>query len=276
MTTNTCDYSQKSACVKSALLDFTSGIIFRSASKAIRLLPRHPIIASAAFPRSTRSACVKSAFTLAEVLITLVIIGIIAAITVPMIIQNHKKVEVSAKLKKMYSNVINAVKLAETEQGMPITEWDWNNYRCDTNEKCQYIFKNYYGKYLIYDKIDDNASYFYDNDDNISDENFNAGIPTFSVYLNDGSILSVTCEYSDCLYFDVNGEKGPNMLGRDVFEYDLVSNKIGEVFSDCDTDVTRQELIESCKTGKNGGRYSCSCLVRRDGFEFKDDYPLRL
>ena len=38
-------------------------------------------------------------FTLSEVLITLVVIGIIAAITVPVIMANHKKTEASSKLK---------------------------------------------------------------------------------------------------------------------------------------------------------------------------------
>lgn len=56
-------------------------------------------------------------FTLAEVLITLVIIGGIAAMTIPTVIQNTKKQEYYAKLKKNYSVVINALKLAQAHEG---------------------------------------------------------------------------------------------------------------------------------------------------------------
>ena len=41
----------------------------------------------------------KPAFTLAEVLITLGIIGVVASMTIPTLIQNHKKTEVVSKLK---------------------------------------------------------------------------------------------------------------------------------------------------------------------------------
>ena len=43
----------------------------------------------------------KRAFTLAEVLITLAIIGIVAAITIPGLVQSYKKTEYSTKLKKL-------------------------------------------------------------------------------------------------------------------------------------------------------------------------------
>ena len=42
---------------------------------------------------------INEGFTLSEVLITLVIIGIIAAVTVPVIMANYKKAETAAKLK---------------------------------------------------------------------------------------------------------------------------------------------------------------------------------
>ena len=64
----------------------------------------------------------KKGFTLSEVLITLVIIGIIAGLTVPVLIQHHKRVQTAAKLKKTYSAIAQAVKLAETEHGVPSYE----------------------------------------------------------------------------------------------------------------------------------------------------------
>ena len=37
--------------------------------------------------------------------------------------QNHKRTETAARLKKIYSSLSQAIKLAETEQGAPISEW---------------------------------------------------------------------------------------------------------------------------------------------------------
>lgn len=60
----------------------------------------------------------KAAFTLAEVLITLGIIGIVAAMTIPTLITRYQKREVATKLKATYSTIANALKLAEEEMGI--------------------------------------------------------------------------------------------------------------------------------------------------------------
>lgn len=52
---------------------------------------------------SGRFCLCKYAFTLAEVLITLGIIGIVAAMTLPTLVQNHKNAELQTGLKKAYS-----------------------------------------------------------------------------------------------------------------------------------------------------------------------------
>lgn len=52
-----------------------------------------------------------NAFTLAEVLITLGIIGIVAAMTLPAIIQNYQKMVLKSQFKKAYSSFYTAVKV---------------------------------------------------------------------------------------------------------------------------------------------------------------------
>lgn len=56
-------------------------------------------------------------FTLAEVLITLGIIGIVAAMTLPTLIQNYKNRVVETRLKKFYSTMNQAVLMAEAQYG---------------------------------------------------------------------------------------------------------------------------------------------------------------
>lgn len=74
------------------------------------------------------------AFTLAEILITLGIIGIIAAMTLPAIIQKHKRTIVETRLEKFYSAINQAIKISELKNGDKI-HWEpkdtddfWNNY----------------------------------------------------------------------------------------------------------------------------------------------------
>ncbi len=64
----------------------------------------------------------KKGFTLAEILITLGIIGIIAAMVLPGIIENTKERQTVVKLKKSYSVIQNAVQKTIAENG-ELDEW---------------------------------------------------------------------------------------------------------------------------------------------------------
>ncbi len=58
-----------------------------------------------------------AAFTLAEALITLGIIGIIATLTMPALIQNYQRHVIEVRLKKFYSTFNQAILSAETQYG---------------------------------------------------------------------------------------------------------------------------------------------------------------
>ena len=59
----------------------------------------------------------KYGFTLAEVLVTLGVIGIVAALTMPTLMANHQKTVQKAQFKKAYSLFYNAVMQAQAELG---------------------------------------------------------------------------------------------------------------------------------------------------------------
>ena len=80
----------------------------------------------------------KKGFTLAEVLITLTIIGVIAAITIPNLMQSYKKHQVEVGIKEAYSILSNAIKLSESENGSMNT-WDYSCNHCNRFYN-QYIF----------------------------------------------------------------------------------------------------------------------------------------
>lgn len=71
------------------------------------------------------------AFTLAETLVTLGIIGVVASMTLPDIIQNYQKMVLKNQFKKTYSTFFTALRSAQANLGYPI--------------KCSYWVSNPYG-----------------------------------------------------------------------------------------------------------------------------------
>ena len=64
------------------------------------------------------------AFTLAEVLITLGIIGVVAAITIPTLITNYQKRQTALGVKKAYTELNQIVRMATADYGDP-SGWDY-------------------------------------------------------------------------------------------------------------------------------------------------------
>ena len=90
----------------------------------------------------------KRAFTLAEVLITIGVIGIVAALTMPSLIQNHQKKVVAVRLEKFYSMFNQALFMSVVENGdmsswtFPVNYYDWEG-------SCTF-FNTYLKKYMQY------------------------------------------------------------------------------------------------------------------------------
>ncbi len=238
-------------------------------------------------------------FTLAEVLIALVIIGIIAAITVPVIMQNHKKVEYASKLKKFYSTMNNALRLAETEQGMSAYEWDLSGTEKESFSK---YFQNYIScKWGTLLATGDNGAYGYDQIIDPETDDKSSGDKLDTCFLNDGTFFSM---YKDTggldngivFIFDLNGLKKPNSSGRDQFYFGIggigngeepIKNLLCNGFTPIGIDACMGTIDPSkysslsrdltLKYFKNNSLYYVAAyLLFIDGWEFKDDYPLRL
>lgn len=78
-----------------------------------------------------------SAFTLAELLITLGIIGIVAAMTLPSLMQKQQKLETTARLKKFYSGMNQAILAAQSIHG-DSKYWAKSEYILDENGNYDY------------------------------------------------------------------------------------------------------------------------------------------
>lgn len=74
------------------------------------------------------------AFTLAEVLITLAIIGVVAALTIPAVVQKHKEQVTVTRVKKAYSALNQAYRMAMIDYG-PLNNWGLAETTGETNDE---------------------------------------------------------------------------------------------------------------------------------------------
>ena len=101
-------------------------------------------------------------FTLAEVLITLAIIGVVAAMTLPTLIQNQQKRSLEVATQKFYSNMSQAVKKYMADEGVddlrntPLT-WSYDGGSQEdydaSYEKAQKACEEFVQKYLKVVKV---------------------------------------------------------------------------------------------------------------------------
>lgn len=181
-------------------------------------------------------------FTLSEVLITLVIIGVIAAITVPNIIATTQKQEFVTGLKKANSVLQQSLYRITMNNGYARGDYsyliDQNNtfyhqfekevsviHKCTDKEECN---KVYIGKRRGLDNTDLTSQFAHlgllglTTSDGIqyaiSWNNMQLGLSDEdyeNIYKNGSIVISV----------DVNGERKPNKLGLDCFQFVLLDGK---------------------------------------------------
>lgn len=202
----------------------------------------------------------KYGFTLAEVLITLGIIGIVAAMTLPTVIGNSKRAETTARLKKFNSIIPQALLMSENDNG-PIDDWVEPGVNNIDNEK---FFDQYLGPYLKYQ------------DKKFTPVSDTATRNELSIYLADGSKFSFTKGNCIDVIYDTNGDQKPNMSAIDRFTFLICGKNSSEWINgrnfgpySSTTNKTRELKLNACKRER---RY-CSGLLEYDNWEFKKDYP---
>lgn len=163
------------------------------------------------------------AFTLAEVLITLGIIGVVAALTLPAIIQKNNKKSLEVAFKKSYANFYNAYNKARINDP-PL--WDSENITNPYPELAKVIYAEY--KYIKNINTTDNAKYI----KNVKTYTLKKGkMPECNqIFRNEGSIItpdgSAVSISQNCgtnwVVLDTNGiYKGPNAYGHDLFVFNI-------------------------------------------------------
>ena len=189
----------------------------------------------------SRLAAKKSAFTLAEVLITLGIIGVVAAVTLPTLVANYQKQVWVNQLKKTYTTLnegykqmaasegCTTLRCADISEDWPITNFDFTKVK--TKEKFVKTFKL---ENVYVDDMPNNSIYNYkikavsgevDEEEEEEESSFSDNF-----VMNDGAGLVGTTSNGEIISFmgslvgpliivDINGLKSPNTVGRDIFVF---------------------------------------------------------
>lgn len=238
-------------------------------------------------------------FSLAEVLITLGVIGVVAAMTLPTLIQNYQKQATVTQLKKAYSEFTQALQKAEAEHGLMET-WDFKDFD-SALDRAMYFGENYLFPHIKTIKRCMPSSNVCWSDDI---KNIN-GNKISGIYMTNSqnTHISFTTVSGYSVYYwlhgsgtgmwyivDVNGLKGPNKLGRDIFAFQanwgISSLKKGGYPAGMEyaNIVSREKLINgdlsnsssyNCKklSDKTHSGAYCAAVIMLDGWKITDTYP---
>lgn len=161
----------------------------------------------------------KFAFTLAEVLVTLGIIGVVAALTMPALIQNQRKIILHNQLKKQYSVMAQALEMWKQKSGIIGIYEMYATYNGTEYVNSGTFIKEYNEELRAIGKTNyKNGPYNFNRKKKINLE-ARTCIPT--TLLPDGSSMCVHI-YSDTISIttDINGpDKNPNAWGYDIFTF---------------------------------------------------------
>lgn len=237
------------------------------------------------FSRYTFQISRHQAFTLAEVLITLGIIGVVAAILIPNLMEKVQDWQFKQAWKKEYAILTQAINAVYADDGVGFelsreVAGDWvqmPRYYCKLEKKLK-VIKSGMNCPENPDSIPiDSAQWpvsigpkkgYWHVDDNWKMQNgtllhSNTTYFPMSAILVDGAMIQFTC-YSE-IQVDVNGYKKPNVVGKDIFHF-LLKNKgttkttFWETANGCTsapyyTWIDKNNYVEDCK---NGSGWGCS------------------
>lgn len=230
----------------------------------------------------------KLGFTLAEVLITLGIIGVVSAITIPSLISKYEKQATVTKLKRAIAVINQAYRLSFAENGEPDSEYIinmqitpeeyfntyWAPYiktltYCNEPHQCGY---NKYNPYIALNGKEAGTWYAIEGRLRATFITFDGFIYViaYRTWKNSDTVGLETKETADILV-DINGGKRPNQYGRDVFLLERDVSQMGDSIKPYCSGKSDSEINLNCSASGKGD--CCAEKIRRDGWAIIQSYP---
>ncbi len=192
----------------------------------------------------------KKAFTLAELLIALTVVGVVAVLTVPHVMKNTFTKANIAVLQQTYSQFADTIPAAMLEMRIRSLEDMDLPLVSDTETQAHAFMKKYFD--VTKDCGSTQTGCFADIYKDInatSRENFASSADTFFILAN-GAAVGLESNIRGYFFIDVNNIEPPNILGRDLFVA-YITDK-GELTASSDDVLENGDeitsLSEDCKT----------------------------
>lgn len=242
-------------------------------------------------------------FTLAEVLITLGIIGVVAAMTIPTLMKNYRRHLVETRVKHTYATIAQVFRQATVDYGeMDGWGWDYDSVSGNVDEKEDNIY-NFVSTYMLpymsgatISKKMTLAEFGYkagmkSPKGATNDSRFTKNKSYYFISLNNGVVIipflgsagngSSKKLFAITFLFDIDGVSGLNTHGKDIFRMSLIPSSgqlemTGETLTfSVATGLpaekgTRSTILKYCKTT---APWYCSALIKLDGWKISNDYP---
>ncbi len=232
-------------------------------------------------------------------MITLGIIGIVAALTIPALHSKYEKMLIKEGLKKTYSDLYNLIKRSEADNGT-YEEWDYTLSSADFVEKYFAPYINLIpckGKTMPCFAGNDGGAYVwrYPEWELLPIEGCYRVSPKY--LFNDGRSIMVMVRHTPAnngywsyviFVVDVNGPRWHSVMGEDVFMFSLSnylrygdSGKpikgfhVGDSGNAGDFSYSTAQIYQQCVVGDVNGTHRCGLLIQRNGWKFPKDYPIK-
>lgn len=142
----------------------------------------------------------KKGFTLAEVLVTLAVIGVVAALTIPALISNSTERQARTSVKKALSILNQALTMSIAQNGL-----DTTCSTCGTSEGLKGLFANYLSV-----MSSDTTNHSITTADGMIYTFLSTGVCPTTITNNDPTNASAIC----MIEVDINGNKGSSVIGQ--------------------------------------------------------------
>ena len=207
----------------------------------------------------------KIAFTLAEVLVTLGIIGVVSAMTVPTLMQNYQRQSYVTQLHKVYNEFTQAyTRYLSDKNALNLQEAGYTDAASMDN-----FMKTYFK--IVKDCGDDGTDCFASEYKKIDGSSLGVVItgtydPRNYVLANGASISMIPRQ----IHVDVNGKKGPNIIGRDVFAIHVFDD--GTLDENCGSAPCSSDFRETvfnnfCTKQSNATWWGCFGKILNDNWQ---------
>lgn len=248
-------------------------------------------------------------FTIAEVLLALAVIGVVAAITIPSAIKNTRKQIIETKLAVTVSILNQALRGAELKYG-GMSIWDLTGYQVNDFDSDNYDISDagasFVNKYLAPNlKTINNGSssstlrslgyktpWKSPNGQTV----FNLDKKVYPIILSNGTVIvhygAKYVETNDptkqhvksiFLFVDLDGPGGDNTTGRDLFAFmipfksglsigtvaEYGKMENGKFVAESD----EQQIEDKCKDGTIVGSFYCAYLIKKNAWKVPKNYP---